>query len=179
MTITMPNSGVSEKMQHAVRKLQRKISYPNLGYHSLSHNDGTPKMGGSLKNGNSLGGSIRNGTSFRKSMSHPGCLASNCLESDDRGDDSAPNDVSEGFLAVYVGQERRRFVIDAKNLNNSVFRDLLNKSAEEYGYEHKGGLAVACEVVFFERLLWLIETNDPSLSSIEIDEFVGSSAYPL
>ena len=98
-------------------------------------------------------------------------------DSDDESDDSAPDDVPEGYLVVYVGEGRCRFVIKAKYLSYPVFKALLNKSAEEYGYEHKGGLEIACEVVFFEHLLYLIETNDPSLSSMEIDELAGYYAY--
>lgn len=87
--------------------------------------------------------------------------------------DSAPYDVPEGYLVVYVGEELRRFVIKAKYLSHPVFRALLNKSAEEFGYEHKGGLEMACEAHFFEHLLWLIESNSPSLSSMEFEELVG------
>jgi hypothetical protein len=90
-----------------------------------------------------------------------------------RDSDSAPYDVPEGYLVVYVGEERRRFVIKAKYLSHPVFRALLNKSAEEFGYEHKGGLEMACEADFFEHLLWLIESNSPSLSSMEFEELVG------
>jgi hypothetical protein len=165
----MPN-----KMQKAFQKIQKSISSSNLNYQSIHHNDGKSplKTGGSVRSGN--GGSLKNGCAFSRS----GRLAvADLSDSDDDSDDSAPQDVPEGYLVVYVGEERRRFVIKAKYLSHPVFKALLNKSAEEYGYEHKGGLEIACEVVFFENLLYLIETNDPSLSSMEIDELVSVYAY--
>jgi len=165
----MPN-----KMQKALQKIQKSLSSSSLTYQSVHHhNDAkSPKTGGSVRHGN--GGSARNGCAFSRS----GRLAvADLCDSDDESDDSAPDDVPEGYLVVYVGEERCRFVIKAKYLSYPVFKALLNKSAEEYGYEHKGGLEIACEVVFFEHLLYLIETNDPSLSSMEIDELAGYYAY--
>lgn len=176
--IAMPTRGVSEKMQRALRKLQHSISASNLNYHNLHHDElqtiPPPTGGSSHRGSNFVGGSMRRGSSFGKS----GRLANNSdLDSDDGSDDSAPDDVPEGYLVVYVGEERRRFVINAQILNHPVFRVLLDKSAEEYGFEHKGGLAIACEVVFFEHLLWLIDTKDPSLSRMEVDELVGFYAH--
>lgn len=154
----MPN-----KMQKALQKISKSLSSSNLNYQTVQS---PPKMGGSVRNG----GSLRNGCAFSRS----GRLAvADLSDSDDESDDSAPDDVPEGYFVAYVGEERRRFVIKAKYLNHPVFKALLDKSAEEYGYEHKGGLEIACGVVFFEHLLYLIETNDPSLSSMEIEELVG------
>lgn len=154
----MPN-----KMQKALQKISKSLSSSNLNYQTVQS---PPKTGGSVRNG----GSLRNGCAFSRS----GRLAvADLSDSDDESDDSAPDDVPEGYFVAYVGEERRRFVIKAKYLNHPVFKALLDKSAEEYGYEHKGGLEIACGVVFFEHLLYLIETNDPSLSSMEIEELVG------
>lgn len=154
----MPN-----KMQKALQKISKSLSSSNLNYQTVQS---PPKTGGSVRNG----GSLRKGCAFSRS----GRLAvADLSDSDDESDDSAPDDVPEGYFVAYVGEERRRFVIKAKYLNHPVFKALLDKSAEEYGYEHKGGLEIACGVVFFEHLLYLIETNDPSLSSMEIEEFVG------
>jgi SAUR family protein len=158
----MPN-----KMQKALQKISKSLSSSNLNYQTVHHDNAkSPKTGGSVRNG----GSLRNGCAFSRS----GRLAvADLSDSDDESDDSAPDDVPEGYFVAYVGEERRRFVIKAKYLSHPVFKALLNKSAEEYGYEHKGGLEIACGVVFFEHLLYLIETNDPSLSSMEIEELVG------
>ncbi|CAK9174985.1 unnamed protein product [Ilex paraguariensis] len=61
--------------------------------------------------------------------------------------------VPEGHLPVYVGDEMERFVVSAELLNQPIFRELLNKSAQEYGYEQKGVLRIPCHVSVFERVL--------------------------
>lgn len=66
-------------------------------------------------------------------------------------------DVPAGCLPVYVGNERRRFVIHTSYLKHSVFRELLAKSEEEFGFKCEGGLRVACKPEVFEHLLWWLE----------------------
>jgi SAUR family protein len=164
----MPSRGVSGKMQKALHKLQKSISSSNLNYHAMHHHS-------DAKSPSRTGGTLRNGCAFGRSGRF---AVSDLNDSDSDSDDSAPVDVPEGNLVVYVGEERCRFVVQAKHLSHPVFKALLNKSAEEFGYEHKGGLEIACEVDFFKHMLYLIETNDSSFSSIEIDELVGIYAYP-
>lgn len=59
----------------------------------------------------------------------------------------------EGHIPVYVGEEMERFAVSAELLNHPIFVRLLNKSAQEYGYEQKGVLRIPCHVLVFERLL--------------------------
>lgn len=73
---------------------------------------------------------------------------------------SPPADVPKGYLAVYVGNERRRFVIPTGYLMRPVFRTLLQKAEEEFGFVHKGGLTIPCEVKSFKQVLSLIERNE-------------------
>ncbi|KZV20863.1 hypothetical protein F511_40301 [Dorcoceras hygrometricum] len=61
--------------------------------------------------------------------------------------------VPEGHFPVYVGEEMERFVVSADLLNHPIFVSLLNKSAQEYGYEQKGVLRIPCHVFLFERVL--------------------------
>ncbi|GJU92195.1 auxin-responsive protein SAUR71-like protein [Tanacetum coccineum] len=61
--------------------------------------------------------------------------------------------VPEGYLPVYVGDEMERFVVSADLLNHPVFINLLNKSAQEYGYQQKGVLRIPCHVLVFQRVL--------------------------
>ncbi|KAL6544631.1 Auxin-responsive protein saur72 [Orobanche minor] len=61
--------------------------------------------------------------------------------------------VPGGHLPVYVGEEMERFVVSAELLNHPIFVRLLNKSAQEYGYEQKGVLRIPCHVFLFERVL--------------------------
>lgn len=61
--------------------------------------------------------------------------------------------VPEGHLPVYVGEEMERFVVKAKLLNHPMFKELLDQSANEYGYEQQGVLRFPCRVSVFEQVL--------------------------
>ncbi|CAM6090031.1 unnamed protein product [Calypogeia fissa] len=87
------------------------------------------------------------------------------------------DDVPDGCLALFVGRERRRFVIGAHYLEHNLFRGLLERSAAEFGFDQKGGITIACEVVLFEHLLWLIGTDDPSSRHLQVDELLDFYAY--
>ncbi|KAL8236805.1 hypothetical protein R6Q59_017886 [Mikania micrantha] len=83
---------------------------------------------------------------------------------------------SAGSLAVYVGSERRRFVIPTRFLNLPVFVSLLNKAEEEFGFQTSGGLIIPCDVMFFKRLLKVLERNDSRFSALDLDDFVAMFA---
>ncbi|OIV93699.1 hypothetical protein TanjilG_16550 [Lupinus angustifolius] len=54
-------------------------------------------------------------------------------------------EVPKGYVAVYVGQQMKRFVIPISYLNQSSFQELLNQAEEEFGYDHPmGGLTIPC-----------------------------------
>ncbi|KAI4323754.1 hypothetical protein L6164_023335 [Bauhinia variegata] len=54
-------------------------------------------------------------------------------------------DVPKGYLAVYVGEKMKRFVIPLSYLNQPKFQDLLSQAEDEFGYDHpKGGLTIRC-----------------------------------
>ncbi|XP_022718107.1 auxin-responsive protein SAUR72-like [Durio zibethinus] len=65
----------------------------------------------------------------------------------------ARRSVPEGHVPVYVGEEMERFAVSAELLNHPVFIGLLNKSAQEYGYEQKGVLHIPCHVLVFELVM--------------------------
>ncbi|XP_058759110.1 auxin-induced protein 10A5-like [Vicia villosa] len=51
----------------------------------------------------------------------------------------------KGYLAVYVGDKMKRFVIPVSYLNQPLFQELLNQAEEEFGYDHPmGGLTIPC-----------------------------------
>ncbi|PWA88780.1 small auxin-up RNA [Artemisia annua] len=75
-------------------------------------------------------------------------------------------------LAVYVGQERHRFIIPTRFLNLPVFITLLNKAEEEYGYQISGGLILPCDVSFFRNLLHVLERNEREFGTLDLDDFV-------
>jgi len=54
-------------------------------------------------------------------------------------------EVSKGYLAVYVGEKMRRFMITVSFLNEPLFQELLSQAEEEFGYCHPmGGLTIPC-----------------------------------
>ncbi|KAL3690997.1 hypothetical protein R1sor_004648 [Riccia sorocarpa] len=92
---------------------------------------------------------------------------------------SPPADVPQGSLPVYVGAERKRFVISTKYLSHPLFKALLKRSEEEFGFNHQGGLAIACDPHMFEHLLWMIGSDNPAVrkdmkpESLELGEGEG------
>lgn len=88
-----------------------------------------------------------------------------------------PDDIPQGYLAVYVGTERKRFVINTEYLSHQLFKELLKKSEEEFGFDHQGGLTIACEPVVFEHLLWLLGTNSRIATTIQLQELLDLFAF--
>lgn len=75
--------------------------------------------------------------------------------------------VPEGHLPVFVGEEMERFIVSAELLNHPIFVTLLNKSAQEYGYEQKGVLRIPCHVFLFERVLEAVRLGDNHSNDLE------------
>ncbi|XP_044488163.1 auxin-induced protein X10A-like [Mangifera indica] len=63
--------------------------------------------------------------------------------------------VPKGYLAVYVGEnKRKRFVIPVSYLNRSSFQNLLRQAEEEFGFDHPmGGLTIPCKEDIFIDLI--------------------------
>ncbi|KAA8534740.1 hypothetical protein F0562_029818 [Nyssa sinensis] len=70
-----------------------------------------------------------------------------------------PFDVPRGYLAVYVGPELRRFIIPTSYLSHPLFKVLLEKVEEEFGFDHSGGLTIPCEIETFKYLLKCMENH--------------------
>lgn len=70
-----------------------------------------------------------------------------------------PHDVPRGYLAVYVGPELRRFIIPTSYLSDPLFKVLLEKVEEEFGFDHSGGLTIPCEIETFKYLLKCMENH--------------------
>ncbi|KAK7312277.1 hypothetical protein VNO77_36034 [Canavalia gladiata] len=61
-------------------------------------------------------------------------------------------ELPKGYLAVYVGERMKRFVIPISYLNQPSFQDLLNEAEEEFGYDHPmGGLTIPCREDVFQQ----------------------------
>ncbi|GLJ24095.1 hypothetical protein SUGI_0459460 [Cryptomeria japonica] len=83
-----------------------------------------------------------------------------------------PLDVPKGHFAVYVGNERSRYIIPTDYLNHSLFRALLEKAEEEYGLDHQMGLTIPCDEVAFQSLTSLLQKNDPAVGNLSVDELM-------
>ncbi|GKV24686.1 hypothetical protein SLEP1_g34270 [Rubroshorea leprosula] len=84
----------------------------------------------------------------------------NC-DSDEDGCHSPepPPDVPKGYLAVYVGPELRRFIIPTSYLGHYLFKRLLEKAEEEFGFDNTGALTIPCEIETFKYLLKCMENQ--------------------
>lgn len=71
----------------------------------------------------------------------------------------SPHGVPRGSLAVYVGPELRRFIIPTSYLSDPLFKVLLEKVEEEFGFNHSGGLTIPCEIETFKFLMQCMEKH--------------------
>ncbi|XP_071731285.1 auxin-responsive protein SAUR24-like [Rutidosis leptorrhynchoides] len=84
---------------------------------------------------------------------------------------TVPKDVKEGHFAVIAANdnEERRFVVPLAYLGHPLFQRLLERAAEEYGFDHDGALMVPCRPSELERML--AQNESPSRDD------VGWSSY--
>ncbi|CAM8938380.1 unnamed protein product [Rhodiola kirilowii] len=85
-----------------------------------------------------------------------------------------PSDIPPGHVAVCVGTNFRRFIIPASYLNHPVFRQLLNRAEEEYGFSYSiGPLAIPCNELVFEDILRFMERfgSEGSSKSVKFEDF--------
>ncbi|CAK9315948.1 unnamed protein product [Citrullus colocynthis] len=65
---------------------------------------------------------------------------------------SAYDGVPKGHFAVYVGENRSRYVVPISLLTHPDFQCLLRLAEEEFGFHHHMGLTIPCEEVVFRSL---------------------------
>ncbi|KAL1224122.1 Auxin-responsive protein SAUR77 [Cardamine amara subsp. amara] len=68
----------------------------------------------------------------------------------------------EDLQVVYVGKSRRRYMLSSHVIAHPLFQELLDRSSrfiEERDHDHQETVLVACEVVLFEHLLWMLENS--------------------
>ncbi|KAI4367701.1 hypothetical protein MLD38_023409 [Melastoma candidum] len=65
----------------------------------------------------------------------------------------APSRVPAGHVAVYVGSNRKRYVVRATYLNHPTFKQVLAEAEEEFGFPAEGPLVIPCEESLFEDIL--------------------------
>lgn len=71
------------------------------------------------------------------------------VESEDEVKRRAP----KGHFVVYVGSQMTRAVIPMSYLKNPIFQQLLEKSAEEYGFDNQKKIILPCAESTFQRLV--------------------------
>ncbi|XP_058079527.1 protein SMALL AUXIN UP-REGULATED RNA 54-like isoform X2 [Magnolia sinica] len=79
-------------------------------------------------------------------------------------------DIPKGYLAVYVGPELRRFIIPTSYLSLPVFKVLLEKAEEEFGFDPNGALTLPCDIETFKYILQStkgVEYNERKQSGLE------------
>ncbi|KAJ0976710.1 hypothetical protein J5N97_012184 [Dioscorea zingiberensis] len=64
-----------------------------------------------------------------------------------------------GFLPVYVGEERERFVIPMAFLTHPLFKMLLEKAYMEYGFDQTNGLSLPCTVPIFQQVVSAVKCH--------------------
>ena len=62
-----------------------------------------------------------------------------------------------GYFAVYVGEERQRFVVPTSFLSHPLFKMLLEKAYNEFGFDQRNGLVVPCSVSTFQEVVNAVE----------------------
>lgn len=59
----------------------------------------------------------------------------------------------KGHFVVYVGEEHKRFVVPTSYLKKSIFKRLLDKAAEEFGFCGNRGIVLPCDESTFQRVI--------------------------
>ncbi|PHU10642.1 Indole-3-acetic acid-induced protein ARG7 [Capsicum chinense] len=63
-----------------------------------------------------------------------------------------PIDVPKGHFAVYVGENRTRFIVPISFLTLPEFQSLLRQAEEEFGFDHDMGITIPCDEFVFRSL---------------------------
>ncbi|KAF3441640.1 hypothetical protein FNV43_RR15555 [Rhamnella rubrinervis] len=87
--------------------------------------------------------------------SHQECLLRE-FEQDSPSSATTPT----GFFALYVGDERQRFVVPTSYLSHPLFKMLLDKAYDEFGFEQRNGLVVPCSVSTFQEVVNAVECTN-------------------
>ncbi|XP_039037972.1 auxin-induced protein X15-like [Hibiscus syriacus] len=77
------------------------------------------------------------------------------------GNEPATVNVPKGHVAVYVGEgnDKKRFAIRISSLNHPLFRDLLDRAEEEFGFNHPmRGLTIPCSEECFIRITTILSS---------------------
>ncbi|XP_051150629.1 protein SMALL AUXIN UP-REGULATED RNA 12 [Andrographis paniculata] len=62
-----------------------------------------------------------------------------------------------GTFPVYVGPDRQRFVVPTSYLSHPLFKMVLDKAHDEFGFHQRDGLVVPCSITAFREVVAAIE----------------------
>ncbi|XP_057440591.1 auxin-responsive protein SAUR15-like [Lotus japonicus] len=82
------------------------------------------------------------------------------LEGYKEEENSTKQTTPTGFFAIYVGEERQRQVVPTRYLSHPLFKMLLEKAYDEFGFDQRNGLVVPCGVSAFQEVVDAIECNN-------------------
>ncbi|PSS01592.1 Auxin-responsive protein [Actinidia chinensis var. chinensis] len=95
---------------------------------------------------------IKGGSSQQESL-----LRESCNTHDQEGSSPPSSKTPTGFFALYVGEERERFLVPTGYLSHPLFKMLLDKAYNEFGFEQRNGLVVPCSVGAFQEVVSAVE----------------------
>ncbi|KZV33137.1 auxin-induced protein 15A-like [Dorcoceras hygrometricum] len=67
-----------------------------------------------------------------------------------------PSDVPKGHFAVYVGDNRSRYVVPISYLSSHEFQMLLRSAEEEFGFNQHTGLTIPCQEEAFQSVISML-----------------------
>ncbi|KAG8368152.1 hypothetical protein BUALT_Bualt15G0015300 [Buddleja alternifolia] len=81
-----------------------------------------------------------------------------------------PSDVPSGHVAICVGSNGRRFIVRATHLNHPIFKQLLSRAEELYGFVNNSGpLAIpCCDESLFEEILRFVTRGGDSVNNSDL-----------
>ncbi|KAL8102742.1 auxin-responsive protein SAUR76-like [Apium graveolens] len=108
--------------------------------------------------------------SFGKlSCSDSAVITINQFSNEDSQFEQMSSPVQDAF-PVFVGKSRRKYLISSEVIEHPVFRELAESSGGSDTDDET--IVVACEVVLFEHLLWMLQNADQQPESLdELVEF--------
>ncbi|KAI3472094.1 hypothetical protein Pfo_029382 [Paulownia fortunei] len=81
-----------------------------------------------------------------------------CLLRDNEGGSSPTTTTTPtGTFPVYVGEHRQRFVVPTSYLSHPLFKIVLEKAYNEFGFDQRNGLVVPCSVAAFQEVISAVE----------------------
>ncbi|KAJ1271886.1 hypothetical protein BS78_06G160000 [Paspalum vaginatum] len=74
--------------------------------------------------------------------------------------EAIPSDVPRGHTVVYVGEALRRYVVRVSSLDHPLFRELLDRARDEYGFAAADArLCIPCDEDIFLAVLCHVDAD--------------------